>query len=70
LRIIETGLTRGDLEQCIVAAATAAEWDSSGDGALGTLTQEINLGDLLRPIGPPPEHERSPRPTAPPPGAR
>jgi hypothetical protein len=69
VKIVHGQLTDQALESCIVSAAAAVTWSSTApDGEIGTLAQNVNLGDLMRPDhGLPPESQRSPKPTAPPP---
>ncbi len=66
--VVRGALTDPDLQACILESVALATWDSVQDDGEISMEQEINLGDLQRPDhGPPPESERSPTPTAPPP---
>jgi hypothetical protein len=69
LKVSNGTLTDQALQSCILAAAAAVAWSSNApDGEIGTLQQNVNLGDLMRPdYGLPPVSKRSPKPTAPPP---
>jgi hypothetical protein len=67
--VIDGKLTDQALQSCIVRVAGEVTWSASApDGLIGTLEQNINVGDLMRPeYGLPPPSKRSPKPTAPPP---
>lgn len=69
LKVSDGKLTDQALQSCIVKAAASASWKSDApDRLIGTLQQNVNVGDLMRPdFGLPPESRRSPKPTAPPP---
>lgn len=69
LEILHGTLSDQALQSCIVSAASAVTWSSTApDGEIGSLEQNVNVGDLMRPdYGLPPESKRSPKPTAPPP---
>jgi hypothetical protein len=71
LKVVHGKLTDPSLQACIVKVAAAATWSTSEpDGVIGTLEQNVNVGDLMRPAhGLPPASQRSPKPSGPPPPA-
>jgi hypothetical protein len=71
LKVVHGTLSDQALQSCIVNAASGVTWSSTApDGEIGSLEQNVNVGDLMRPdYGLPPESKRSPKPTAPPPPA-